>query len=361
MTVLGATTADELFSGASAVGQTVTVNGVELQVVGVLAATGSSGSSNDDDVAIVPLRVAAEQLFGGTARTSVSTIYVEATSSSTLSAAYQEAQDELLALHGITTSTGADFTITTQQSLLSAATSVDKTLTVLLAGIAAISLLVGGIGVMNIMLVSVTERVGEIGLRKALGARPARHPPPIPRRGVRARACGRAARRVDRPRRRQDPAPLRLVERRPLADGIGRCDRRCDRHRCRLRCLSRSPRRAPRSDRRAQDGVTMAKVPHRIRMKPVIVLGVTVLVAGAGASAAVALGSSGGHSYRAATVSHGVVARQLLGSGTIQPVAQAAVAFRSRERFRVSTSRSAARLRPDKSWPLSTRAPSKPP
>jgi putative ABC transport system permease protein len=168
--VLGPDTASELFDFGSPVGQTVTVGGRQLTVIGVLDSSGASSSgTSEDDEAVLPISTATS--LTGSTNGAVSTIYVEAASADTLSAAYQEVNSLLLTRHGVAAS-DADFSISTQDSLVETANSTNETLTVLLTGVAAISLLVGGVGVMNIMLVSVTERIREIGLRKALGATP---------------------------------------------------------------------------------------------------------------------------------------------------------------------------------------------
>jgi putative ABC transport system permease protein len=167
--LVGTTVAKDLAGGdgTSIVGQTVTFNGTQFTVVGILASEGSSGPQDQDDRVIAPATAVQDALagYGG-----LSSISVKATSAETTTLAQDEVQSILDDRHGVTSS-DRDYSVFSPTSIISTATESSQTLTVLLGVVAAISLLVGGIGVMNIMLVSVTERTREIGIRKAIGAR----------------------------------------------------------------------------------------------------------------------------------------------------------------------------------------------
>ena len=168
--VVGSDVADKLFGRQNGlVGETIRIESQPFRVIGVLEPKGGSSFSNADNLVMVPFSTAQARLIHHNTSDQVDLLLVEATSPKDVPAATDEVAQILRARHR--TAIGADdFTILTQQDFLSTASTITNVLTIFLGGVAAISLLVGGIGIMNIMLVSVTERTREIGLRKAVGA-----------------------------------------------------------------------------------------------------------------------------------------------------------------------------------------------
>ncbi len=167
--ILGPAARDDLFGeGESATGQTIRINNIQFKVIGVTVSKGGTGFNNQDDMIFIPLTTAQKFLAGDTY---VSSISVQAVDADSMAAVQQQMTDLLLERHKISDLAAADFSTFNQADLTAAVSTVTQTFTILLGSVAGISLLVGGIGIMNMMLTTVTERTREIGLRKAVGAK----------------------------------------------------------------------------------------------------------------------------------------------------------------------------------------------
>ncbi|MHB8088119.1 MAG: ABC transporter permease [Anaerolineaceae bacterium] len=172
--VIGATVSSDLFEGLNPIGRTIKINNVDFEVVGVLASKGTSGFMSGDSNVLIPLETGYSKVFGVRARSNgkytLSGISISAATAESTDTVISQVETTLRSQHGLGLNDDLGFSVSSQAQMLSSLSSITATLTALLGAIAGISLLVGGIGIMNITLVSVTERTREIGLRKAVGA-----------------------------------------------------------------------------------------------------------------------------------------------------------------------------------------------